>query len=74
MGRRPDDARAARAEDPLVAARHEEVGAELDGRGVLHAEAVHPVDAEEDPLVVVAASVRLRHRIGDLAERQLDAG
>ena len=54
MRARPDEPGAARTEQPLVAPGDEDVGAELDGRGVLDAEAVHPVDAQEDPFVVGA--------------------
>ena len=46
----PDDAGAARPEEPLVGAGRQEVAAELGQVDVDGAEAVHAVDAEQDPV------------------------
>ena len=47
--------------------------AQVDRRCVLDPEAVHAVDAEEDLLGRAAPVVRVRDRLGDLGERELDA-
>ncbi len=56
-----------------MAAGDEDVGAEILGRGVLVAEPVDAVDGEQDPLLLVAAVVRLGDHVGDVAHRQLHA-
>src|ERR671936_3099835 len=70
----PDDARAARAEEPLVAAGGEEVAAEVRQPRALDPEAVNAVDAEENALGLPPAPVEPGERGGDPADRQLDAG
>src|SRR5581483_3814769 len=69
---RPEDAGPARPEQPLVAARREEVAAELRRRLGFGAEAVHSVDAEQDAVVVVALSVDAAQHLGDLRQWQLE--
>src|SRR4051794_39839385 len=50
----PDQPRAARPEDPLVRAADEEVAAQVGDSDVLDAEAVHPVDAQQDAFGVAS--------------------
>ena len=65
LRRAPDDAGAARPEQPLVAAGDEEVAAELVGPAVLDAEPVHAVDAQQRPVGLGAPGVELGQRVGD---------
>ena len=60
--RAPDDAGAARAEQPLVAARDEEVAAKIGERFLFHTETVHAVDAEEHAVRLGALLVDVAHR------------
>ena len=73
MRGRPDEAGAARAEEPLVAARGETSTPRSSGRRVLDAEAVDAVDAEQDALELGSAVVGVGDRVRDLPQRQLDA-
>ena len=56
-----------------MAAGGEDVDAEVRGRRVLDAEAVDAVHAEQDPLALGPALVRVGDRSSDLAQRELDA-
>ena len=71
--RAPDQAGAARAEDPLVAAGDEEVAAEIGDGLLLDAEAVHAVDAQEHAIGLGALLVHVGERVGHAADRQLHA-
>ena len=58
-----------RARPGLIAFIHTEV----DGRRILHPEAMDTVHAEKDPLAVAPSTVRARNGGGDLAQRQFHA-
>ena len=65
-GRPQMDAGATRAEQPLVAAGHKEVAAEVVlGRPVLKAEPVHPINGQKRALCRLAAGVALSQGIRD---------
>jgi hypothetical protein len=54
-----------------VAARDDEIAAEVVDRDVLHAEPVYGIDDEHDPLVVAPVTVGTGHRLRDTGNGEL---